>query len=281
MKTVRGMDRWRGRAGVRVLAIMGLIGLGWTGTAAGQSVHGLVLYNHNDVPVTLATVRLIEPDGTVAAMGHTDASGRFQIPIPGAGEYSVHVEHLTAFDMLDGPLDLATVGNTMVLFHLVPKPIALEALEVTVEGRQLPLARAGFYQRREQGLGFFMDEGDIERRRPLRTSDLMRTIPGVQYIESNGTAGVSGYPIMSYALRSQVFNDSSPPCFPRVYVDAVVMEHGGTTFQPVGGFDQLVPTQDVAALEVYSSPVETPPQFGGPSACGVILIWTKTGLARR
>lgn len=249
--------------------------------AAAQSVHGLVLYSHNDAPVSLATVRLIDAEGRVAVTGYSDVAGRFQLTVPQAGSYSVHVEHLTGFDMVDGPMDLTASSNVMVAFHLVAKPIALDALEVTVEGRLPPLDRAGFYERRQAGLGFFMDDLDIERRRPLRASDLMRTIPGVQYLEANGIAGVSGYPVMAYALRSQVFSASSPPCFPRVYVDGTVVEQGGSTFTPARGFDQLVAAQDIAALEVYDSPVDTPAQFGGLSGCGVILIWTKTGLQRR
>ena len=241
----------------------------------------MVLYNHNDVPVAMATVRLVAPDGSVLGVGVTDLEGRFSVPVPDDGEYSVHVEHLTAFAMVDGPLSLRTTANTFVTFHLVPHPIALEEISVTVEGRSLPLARTGFYQREEIGLGFFLSPEDVERRRPIRTSDLIRTVPGVQYVQANGLAGFGGYPVMSYALRSEFFSAESMPCFPRVYVDGVVIEQGGRGWIPSMGFDDLVQAYDVAGMEVFRSPAETPVQFGGLSSCGVILLWTKSGTSRR
>ena len=263
-----------------VFTLVGAMLVASAGSISGQEVWGLVLYNHNDVPVAVATVRLVDPYGSVVATALTDMEGRFSVPIPADGEYSVHVEHITAFGMVDGPLDLSTTSRPFVTFHLVPQPIALEAITVMVEGRSLPLVRTGFYGREQQGLGFFMDLADVERRYPIRTSDLLRTIPGVQYIQANGLAGFSGYPVMSYALRSEFFGTRSMPCFPRVYVDGVVMEQGGKGWVPTMGFDDLVQAHEVSGMEVYRSPAETPPQFGGLNACGVILLWTKSGRPR-
>lgn len=250
--------------------------------ARAQEVWGLVLYNHNDLPVALATVRLVATDGSVLATGLSDMEGRFTLPVPADGEYLVHAEHLTAFAMADGPLSLSASSRTFVTFHLVPQPIALAEISVSVEGRSLPLARTGFYRREEVGLGYFLDPADVERRRPLRTSDLLRTVPGVQYIQANGLAGFGGYPVMSYALRSEMFgvNGTGMPCFPRVYVDGVIVEQGGRGWVPTMGFDDLVQAYDVSAMEVYRSPAETPAAFGGLSACGVILLWTRSGRPR-
>jgi hypothetical protein len=247
-----------------------------------QDVWGLILYNHNDLPVALATVRLVAEDGSVLATALSDMEGRFTLPVPADGEYLVHAEHMTAFAMADGPLALSQSSRTFVTFHLVPQPIALEEIAVAVEGRSLPLTRTGFYRREEIGLGHFVDPTDVARRRPIRTSDLLRSVPGVQYIQANGLAGFDGYPVMSYALRSELFgvNGSGMPCFPQVYVDGVIVEQGGRGWVPTMGFDDLVQAHDVSAMEVYRSPAETPAAFGGLSACGVILLWTKSGRPR-
>ncbi|MEQ9399143.1 MAG: TonB-dependent receptor [Longimicrobiales bacterium] len=261
-------------------AVLGLLGLAGTyGSAAAQHVQGLVLYNHNDLPVVAATVRLLDQEGQVLVTGLTNLDGRFALEVPADGSFLVHVEHITAFEMVDGPIEAGFSGNSFVTFHLVPKPIALEALEVTVEGRSRILDRTGFYQRADEGLGFFMDESAIERRNPIRASDLLRAIPGVQVVSANGLAGFSGYPIMSYTLRTRI--DFAEPCFPRVYVDGTVVEQGGTAFIPTVGFDELIQAYDIAAVEVYRSPVEAPPQFGGLNACGLIMLWTKSGLRSR
>jgi hypothetical protein len=186
-----------------------------------QTVHGLVLYAHSDAPVVMATVKLVDPDGHVVATTLTDIDGRFVLSVPADGSHLINAEHVSAWSMVDGPLDLSTAANTMVAFHMEPHPIALEGLDVEVEGRSRRLARTGFYERREQTAGFFLDDQAIARRAPIRTSDLIRTVPGLQFIEGR-SAGMGGYPIMSYALRSQVWTRSDAvPCFPRVYIDGV------------------------------------------------------------
>jgi len=250
------------------------------GPGSAQTIHGIVLYSHSDGPVVMATVRLLDPDGTVVASTFTDIDGRFVIPVPEDGSYLVDAEHVSAWSMVDGPLALSTTANTMVAFHLQPNPIALEGLDVAVEGRSRRLSRTGFYERRELSAGFFLDDQAIAKRAPIRTSDLIRTVPGVQFIEGR-SAGVSGYPIMSYALRSQTWTRSDqPPCFPRVYIDGVVVEQGGSVI-PSTAFDNLIAAYDVGGVEVYRSPAETPFQVAGLSACGVIMLSTRGGLGRR
>jgi hypothetical protein len=239
--------------------------------ARAQFVHGVVLYDHNDWPVTMATVRLVDDDGQVLATTMSDTGGRFALLLPEASDAWVHVEHPTAFDMVDGPLRRPEAGNALVTFHVVPRPFALEEISVEVEGRSRVLARTGFYERRRANAAYFIDEETIRRRRPFRTSDLIRNIPGVRFVEGTG-AGFSGYPMMRQGERS--LGGADRPCFPRVYLDGMIIEHGGTAWTPMQGFDQIVAVNDVVGLEVYRSPAETPVQFGGMTNCGVILLWT-------
>lgn len=262
------------RIGGRAAACL-LLAAALPGSAAGQQVHGFVFYAHNDFPVALATVSLVRPEGTVVATTETGFDGRFILLAPEPGEYLVHVEHLTAFAMVDGPVHLEDDGRAIVTFSLAPKPLALEAIEVEVERRSLPLARQGFYDRALQTGGHFVDPREIERRAPIEISDLLRTVPGLRIIENNGMAGFRGYPMMSYALRSQL-EGSRGPCFPRVYVDGAVAEQGGN-HMPFSDFDELVPAVDLVGMEVYRSPAETPAQYAGLTACGVILLWTRQG----
>ncbi len=260
--------------------LVGLACCSIAGHGGAQTVHGIVLYTNSDAPVVMATVRLVDLGGRVIGTAFTDIDGRFVIPVPADGSYLVDAEHVSAWSMVDGPLDLSTTTNTMVAFHLQPSPIALEGLDVEVEGRSRRLERTGFYERQQLSAGFFLDDLAIAKRAPVRTSDLIRTVPGVQFIEGR-SAGMSGYPIMSYALRSQTWTRSDqPPCFPRVYLDGVVVEQGGSVI-PSTAFDNLIAAHDVGGMEVYRSPAETPFQIGGLSACGVIMLWTRGGLGRR
>ncbi|MEZ4423540.1 MAG: TonB-dependent receptor plug domain-containing protein [Gemmatimonadota bacterium] len=248
-----------------------------TGEARGQILHGVVLYASDDAPVALAAVRLLDGDGVVVAAELTRPDGRFQIFVPTDGAFSVHVEHPAAFATVDGPLALSTLHNTFVTFHVQARPIELEGLEVTAERRSVRLEAVGYYERARDGLGFFVGPERLQARPPVRSSDVFRGVPGVQLLGS-GTAGVPSFPLMSFALRGRFWTEGpgggTPPCFPRVYVDGQVVEIGGSGNVPAQSFDQLVPAQDVAAVEVYRSPAEMPAQFGGLTQCGVILVWT-------
>lgn len=260
----RSMRRWQ-TAAVALSA-----GLSCGAPAAAQSLHGLIAYNHNDLPVALATVRLVDDAGTVLRTSVSAADGRFSLPIEDLGSYWVHVEHTTAFTMVDGPVSAGPNQSTFVVFHLVPRPIALEEIEVEVQGRSRHLLPTGFYERKRVSAAFFMDERAIERRRPIRASDLLRNIPGLVFLEG-ATAGFSGYPVTSHSQRNGFRRG---PCFPRVYLDGAMVERGGTNAMPSRDFDDLVAASYVVGLEVYRSPAETPVQFGGLTSCGVILMWT-------
>jgi hypothetical protein len=65
-----------------------------------------------------------------------------------------------------------------------------------------------------------------------------------------------------------------------VFLDRHLIRTGGfmgSGAEPAA-LDDLVPASDVAAVEVYRSPAEVPPEFNGPNAgCGVVVIWTRRG----
>ncbi len=262
-------------AAPRALALMALVGLSlFPPGAAGQQVKGFVSYTHNNFPVALATVRLLTVDGRVVVTGESGFDGSFLLKAPRPGDYLVHVEHLTAYDMVDGPIRLDSAGVAVVAFQVVPRAYALEEITVEVERRSLPLARSGYYDRERMGLGHFVGPEDLERRPAIFTTDLLRMMPGVRVLTQNGIAGgISRYPVMSYAMRSNLVGGM---CYPRVYVNGAVMERGGST-PPFSSFDNLVSPSELGAMEVYSSPAEMPAQYAGLTACGVILIWTKQG----
>lgn len=249
----------------------GLIALAaTTAPGAAQYIQGVTLYTTWDSPIASAAVELIDLRQEVVATAFTGFDGRFAIPVPQDGVYYVRVSHLSAETYVDGPVELSTTRNTLVTFHVDPRPVLLDSLAVAVERTSIRLQAAGFYQRQRLWPGTFLDEQEIAERAPIRATDLLRAIPGVQVLES-GTGMPFRAVITRYALRSTMQN--RPPCFPRIYLDNAIVEFGGTT-APVTDFDNLVAAGDLAGLEVYDSPAEVPPQFGD-ARCGVILMWTK------
>ena len=117
---------------------------------------------------------------------------------------------------------------------------------------------AGFYERRDQGLGHFITGDEIEQRNPRRLTDMFRNIPG---------SDVSlGNPDSRVRMRGN-------QCAPLVWLDG--MPAAAAEFD----LDALVPTS-VAGIEVYAGIAAVPIQFVMPfgrTACGTIIIWSKRG----
>ncbi|HEY9480445.1 MAG TPA: carboxypeptidase regulatory-like domain-containing protein [Gemmatimonadaceae bacterium] len=136
--------------------------------------------------------------------------------------------------------------------------------DVTVYGRDRELEHvlAGFNQRRELGFGHFITRADIEKKRPLRFTDLLRDTPGVKVVPTGG---------IDYAIVSSHPSAGGGDCPMPVYLD-------GVRFNPAG-IDMIIDANEVAAIEIYAGISETPPQFGR-SECGSVVIWTVPNLPR-
>jgi hypothetical protein len=117
---------------------------------------------------------------------------------------------------------------------------------------------AGFWERRSRGFGNFMTREEIDKRDAHDFVDLIRMIPSLRIVTMNGR-------------RTLRFNGSTQPrdCPPQYVVDGMRIEQGSP--------DEFS-TNDIEALEFYSGPATTPPQFTNRAfthTCGVIVIWTR------
>ncbi|MBD0320383.1 MAG: carboxypeptidase regulatory-like domain-containing protein, partial [Gemmatimonadetes bacterium] len=135
--------------------------------------------------------------------------------------------------------------------------VMLDTIRATARPRAR-LAMAGFNERRQSsGAGRFYTEWDIEKRRVFETSELFNYIPGL-----SRDRGADGEDVIS-------MRGAFGRCAPAVYLDGHRMEN--LTARDV---DSLIPPDQIAAVEVYTSAV--PPQFqGGMTGCGSIVFWTK------
>jgi hypothetical protein len=144
---------------------------------------------------------------------------------------------------------------------LVMEPMAAELPGVTVEDEADARSHrilAGFWERRSRGFGTFMTRQEIDKRDAHDFVDLTRMIPSLRIINMNGR-------------RTLRFNGSLQPrdCPPQYVVDGMRIEDGSP--------DEFSP-HDIEALEFYSGPATTPPQFSNRAfthTCGTIVIWTR------
>lgn len=117
---------------------------------------------------------------------------------------------------------------------------------------------ADFENRRKQGIGHFITRAQIEDRRPLLLSDMMRMVPGTTLVPTG--AG-------QVALRFD--RAAHPNCPPQFYIDGM----------PVFNFSiDEMPPGDVEGVEVYAGSAALPAQFNrmrSTTMCGTVIIWTR------
>jgi hypothetical protein len=242
-----------------------------------QGVQGWVRERGSGNPVRSAEVILRQAPGHVVVRGVTDDRGFFRLRTPLPGAYALTA---TALGYAPASSDTMEVepGKLRVLeLEMPPEALELPPLVVVGESRAFHLEMQGFYQRRNQGLhtGFFFSPEDVEKRRSQRITDLLWGIPRVRILE-----GPSGSQAVYFQGGEQAQpGGGSSICGPKVYLDRLLVWSGGT--DSPAPLREILSGYDLEAMEVYRTPAEIPPEFGGAeSACGVILLWSRAGGGR-
>jgi hypothetical protein len=187
----------------------------------------------------------------------SDSGGRFAFGVLPTGAATLMVRRI-GFEPREMAIDLVG-GRTDSLF-IVLTMLPRELPEITTETDALARIRLShFYRHKQSGQGYFFDRKQIDERKVVRMSDLLRRLPGIRV----GTDR-NGRQIMRMG-RSAGGRD----CPPDFWVDGV-----RAAFMNVDD----VPLIDVEALEVYKGPSGLPPELNtrlGNPGCGAIVIWTR------
>ncbi|MCY3677853.1 MAG: TonB-dependent receptor plug domain-containing protein [Gemmatimonadetes bacterium] len=192
----------------------------------------------------------------------TGANGRFRVAEMVAGRQEIRFSHLGYVERTES-VDIQMGRVTTVRVALDVNAIALDPIEVTVDRRDATLEDRGFYQREEDGWGYFVDREDLEARNPIELTDALNRFPGVRIVSDPGGG--------QRHLRIRSFGDE---CLPVIFIDGVRMiGRGGYSI------NDMVDPSVVAGVEVYRGVAGTPPQYW-VSSCGVVLIWLRRGESR-
>jgi len=250
------------------------------------AIVGTILAQDSRRPLEDVLVRLLDEAGEPIDSDLSDSQGRFRIVLDGGVPVVfLSVERLGYTGAVSEALDL-TNGTQRVEVLLPEEAIQLEPVLVMVDGRVEKLEQVGFYVRATTTPGLFIRRDDIEAVAPARTSDLLGRAPGVR-VMTNALEGD--------LRRRVVFNRltlaSGEQCYPSVYVDGEMIRAGGVreaadspviegVESPQGenvlSLDELVPPQEIEAVEMYATPGQVPRRFTGlGTRCGVIVIWTR------
>lgn len=242
----------------RSLALGGLVSALAASPLLAQSVIGVVTDS--------ARRPLQEADVIVGASGlraRTDSAGRFSVRLPRGGRVEVMVR-LVGFRQFVDTVRVPAFGAERMTIRLERLPQRLAARVITDRRVCDEFALSGFECRRDAGIGFFRDAGELRAMRPRHWADMLDGFPGLRRDTRFGGTRVA--PVPSRCLR-EIYNGSLP----------LWLAHDERMPDPY-----WVPN-DVVAIEYYPEYSQVPPQYqryawwppvlGQP--CGLIVYWTR------
>jgi hypothetical protein len=201
-------------------------------------------------------------EGT-AVRGVTDERGELRFSAVRGGPATIRVRRLgfqpTSVNVM---VDQRVPAASIVTLLAIPQRLA----PIVVKGGNNYTGRmAGFYQRRDLGIGHFVSREKLEHDNPAQLSDVFRRLPGVH---------VTSTRFIRNAIR---FRGNGNSCWPLVWLDGAPL--------PTAEFDlDFLTPNSIEGIEVYSGISQIPPQFMGSrglGSCGVIVVWSREGERRQ
>lgn len=203
-------------------------------------------------PLIGAEVSLVVQD-TPVHVARTDEDGRFVVAGTLQGRSRLNVRRL-GFQSRDVELFFPRDSTRPLFIQLEAAARDLEATEVR-DSSGVGWFHEFEQRRKANSYGYYFTREDINRRKPVFLSEMLRTVPGV----SVGQLRTGGFRLRMRGCRYP----------PMLWID-------GTRF-PSTELDELARVDDVGAMEVYATTSGVPAQYLDRSnvGCGTILIWTR------
>jgi len=156
-------------------------------------------------------------------------------------------------------------NRTMDLGTLSLNSFAVRLDSITIETRlvQRNPRLADFYRRKQTGMGQYLTRQDIFERNPMKTTDLMRTVPGLTVeCESMGEC---------VPASTRKIGMGEVTCPMRVILDGL----------PTSVGLDLIPPAWIAGVEIYRSSAFLPLELTSRgtvsdqnAGCGTLVVWT-------
>ncbi|MCH8143887.1 MAG: carboxypeptidase-like regulatory domain-containing protein [Gemmatimonadetes bacterium] len=193
---------------------------------------------------------LVGINGTVVAT--SDEQGRFSINSVDQGQILLDIRRI-GYTPITAEVQVRDGPTGYLRFALPAAPFQLDA--IVVEGKRATYYGFGrmraFAERRRRGIGKTFTRSEIEAAHPFQLSDLMRRVSGARVTSRFGRNRVS-------------FRNCGSP---DIYIDGMLIRGQA--------LDDVMPIENVGAVEVYNSSASIPAEFLSLRACAVIVIWTR------
>jgi hypothetical protein len=225
-------------------------------------LRGMVRDGVTHAPLGDVAVRTGDGDAT------TNSRGEFRIDVRAVGRVTVLLRRL-GYDSLSMDVVVASASEEPYVFDMQRTAQPLDTVAVATRATSWSPKLEGFEHRlaRHNG-GTFFTRDDIDQRRPIVVSELVRRSPAVRIVDSMGVR------LFASSRGSKLVDGPrgrrSVPCIMRVGVDGQIMEWGFPA-------DQIAPSE-IYGVEVYSGPASIPREYAsqiGDGFCGLVMIWTR------
>jgi hypothetical protein len=209
---------------------------------SGTAMLSGVVRGLGDAPLPETEVRVRGTRSTA----RSDASGRYSLTGLPAGTQVLEVRHV-GYLLTEESVELRS-GRTVSHDVRLQRIVNLDSVRIVARRNRY----SEFEQHRKQGFGTFLNIDDIERRNPLRTSDLIRMMPGFRVngdgIDARVTSGRGA------SIHGE--------CAVNIVID-------GMPGQDIN----LVNPGEIGAIAAYREGQPVPMTYN--RGCGAIVIWTK------
>lgn len=257
------------RIWVGLMSLLALVAVLAPPTSAdAQTIQGRVLDQENEQPVGGAIVILVEREGDERVRALADSVGRFIVTPPEAGEYYVVAERFGYFETRSPLIALSTEGTAALDLLLVPEPIGLEGIEVSVEERaELELEQLGLTPRRLGNRWIGRDRIDAIPVKLDMGAVLERTAQANIRVIRPENLTLGSDPLgLCVALQQARTAGGMGTCA------LIVLD--GVPISGVGAMDiDPEAIESIAILE----PIEASTFYGTAGGSGAVLVWTRRG----
>ncbi len=214
--------------------------------------------------------------GAVIVLGgrraNADTIGRFVMSSLIPGQWRIAVRSL-GYSPADSMVSIGNYDTTVVAFALSRLAPLLDTVKISA-----PAEVAGrlteFEKRRARGGGRFITPAELRKNDERAFTDVLRRLPGLAFqVGDRGSFLFNRGQQPPGALRG----NAGKPCYVQIVLDGVTMyqmDFGGSAEGPPD-IEQLA-TRNFDAVEYYSGPSRTPPEFRTNGAiCGTLVLWSR------
>ena len=200
-----------------------------------------------------AEVALVRDAKTMSETS-TNAEGRFEFTVPDPGSYTIHVE-AAGFEKQDSAPIFVRAGGTASLDVLLQIGSISQKIVVSATGLEMPDAQVG-------ASVSVIDHSQLQDLDKMDVLEALRTVPGIQVLQSGRRGGTTSISIRGGSLASSAFN--------KVLLDGIPMNDIGGALEFAN-----ISTPGVESVEVLRGGNSV--LYGTDALAGVINLTTRHG----